>query len=58
VGAGRRRQGTVSHHIFDAFAPEDALQSVMAFFDRHPALGFSWSMMFSENRYPLFGIML
>jgi hypothetical protein len=25
---------------------------------RHPALGHCWSMMFSENRYPLFGIML
>jgi hypothetical protein len=26
--------------------------------NRHPALAFSWSMIFSENRYPLFGIML
>jgi len=26
--------------------------------NRHPALAYSWSMMFSENRYPLFGIML
>jgi hypothetical protein len=26
--------------------------------NRHPALGYFWSMMFSENRYPLFGIML
>jgi hypothetical protein len=26
--------------------------------NRHPALGYWWSMMFSENRYPLFGIML
>jgi len=25
---------------------------------RHPALAYCWSMMFSENRYPLFGIML
>jgi hypothetical protein len=25
--------------------------------NRHPALGYFWSMMFSENRYP-FGIML
>jgi hypothetical protein len=25
---------------------------------RHPALAFWWSMIFSENRYPLFGIML
>jgi hypothetical protein len=25
---------------------------------RHPALFFSWSMIFSENRFPLFGIML
>src|SRR5215211_125858 len=25
---------------------------------RHPALGYCWSMIFSENRYPLFGIML
>jgi len=25
---------------------------------RHPALGYCWSMMFSENRYALFGIML
>jgi hypothetical protein len=26
--------------------------------NRHPALGFCWSMIFSENRCPLFGIML
>jgi hypothetical protein len=26
--------------------------------NRHPALGICWSMIFSENRYPLFGIML
>src|ERR1043166_562786 len=26
--------------------------------NRHPALSYSWSMIFSENRYPLFGIML
>src|SRR5215211_6306284 len=26
--------------------------------NRHPALGYCWSMIFSENRYPLFGIML
>src|SRR5215472_3407221 len=26
--------------------------------NRHPALGYCWSMMFSENRYPLSGIML
>jgi hypothetical protein len=26
--------------------------------NRHPASGYCWSMMFSENRYPLFGIML
>ena len=26
--------------------------------NRHPALAFCWSMIFSENRYPLFGIML
>ena len=26
--------------------------------NRDPALGYCWSMMFSENRYPLFGIML
>jgi hypothetical protein len=26
--------------------------------NRHPALTYSWSMMFSENRFPLFGIML
>jgi len=25
---------------------------------RHPALAHWWSMIFSENRYPLFGIML
>jgi hypothetical protein len=25
---------------------------------RHSALAFWWSMIFSENRYPLFGIML
>jgi hypothetical protein len=25
---------------------------------RHFALSFYWSMIFSENRYPLFGIML
>jgi hypothetical protein len=26
--------------------------------NRHPALAYCLSMMFSENRYPLFGIML
>jgi hypothetical protein len=26
--------------------------------NRHPALAFRWSMIFSENRHPLFGIML
>jgi hypothetical protein len=26
--------------------------------NRHHALTYSWSMIFSENRYPLFGIML
>src|SRR5215204_3534123 len=26
--------------------------------NRHPALGYCWSMIFSENRYPLFGITL
>jgi hypothetical protein len=26
--------------------------------NRHPALAYWWSMIFSEDRYPLFGIML
>ena len=26
--------------------------------NRHPALGYWWSMIFSENRFTLFGIML
>jgi acyl-[acyl carrier protein]--UDP-N-acetylglucosamine O-acyltransferase len=26
--------------------------------NRHHALTYSWSMIFSENRFPLFGIML
>jgi hypothetical protein len=26
--------------------------------NHHPALMLCWSMIFSENRYPLFGIML
>jgi hypothetical protein len=26
--------------------------------NRHRALAYCWSMIFSENRYPLFGIML
>src|SRR5260370_31070178 len=26
--------------------------------NRHPALPYCWSMIFSENRFPLFGIML
>jgi hypothetical protein len=26
--------------------------------NRHPALAYCWSMIFSENRFPLFGIML
>jgi hypothetical protein len=26
--------------------------------NRHPALLYWWSMIFSENRYPLFGIIL
>jgi hypothetical protein len=25
--------------------------------NRHPALSFCWRMIFSENRFPLFGIM-
>jgi hypothetical protein len=25
--------------------------------NHHPALSFCWSMIFSENRHPLFGIM-
>jgi len=25
--------------------------------DRHPALSFCWRMIFSEDRFPLFGIM-
>jgi hypothetical protein len=26
--------------------------------NRHPAPAYCWSMIFSENRFPLFGIML
>jgi len=26
--------------------------------NRHPALAYRWSMISSENRFPLFGIML
>jgi hypothetical protein len=26
--------------------------------NRHPALAYCWSMIFSESLYPLFGIML
>jgi hypothetical protein len=26
--------------------------------NRHPARAYWWSMIFSENRFPLFGIML
>jgi hypothetical protein len=26
--------------------------------NRYPALGYWWSMILSENRYPLFGIVL
>jgi hypothetical protein len=33
-------------------------QSGMTFFECHPALSFCLSMIFSENRYPLFRIML
>jgi len=40
------------------FLPSLFLLSLWRPMNRHPALGYCWSMMFSENRYPLFGIML
>jgi hypothetical protein len=46
-----------------AFAAPGAKRSATLEWDdfssnRHPALAYCWSMIFSENRYPLFGIML
>ncbi|HEV3184403.1 MAG TPA: hypothetical protein VGZ49_05955 [Xanthobacteraceae bacterium] len=46
--------------------PQGALKRDGFSANRHPALGYSWSMIFSENRYPsritcgtgFFGIML
>src|SRR5215218_8284233 len=45
-----RKQGGTSKPMF---LERDDFSS-----NRHPALGYCWSMIFSENRYPLFGIML
>jgi len=38
--------------------PDHALERDELWFDRHPALAFCLSMIFSENRIPLFRIML
>ena len=51
---GAHSRTTVQHLGLDSPPPErDDLSS-----NRHPALRYWWSMIFSENRYPLFGIML
>jgi hypothetical protein len=39
-------------------APENALERDHLKLNRHRALDLWWSMIFSENRYPLFRIML
>jgi hypothetical protein len=49
--AGVREEKTGDAH--EPFLERDDFSS-----NRHPALPFPWSMIFSENRYPLFGIML
>jgi hypothetical protein len=42
-------------HVFDH---ERSLERDDFSSNRHPALAYCWSMIFSENQYPLFGIML
>jgi hypothetical protein len=49
----RRRAAPFSLLQPNTYLERDELSS-----NRHPALHYWWSMIFSENRYPLFGIML
>jgi hypothetical protein len=41
-----------------SYSTAPALERDELWFDRHPALAFCLSMIFSENRIPLFRIML
>jgi hypothetical protein len=50
--------GELPHMQGDFPSPPAGLKRDDFSSNRHPALGYWWSMMFSENRYPLFGIML
>src|SRR5262245_8277374 len=46
------------HDITSIAAPGLSLERDDVSSNRHPALAYWWSMIFSKNRYPLFGIML
>jgi hypothetical protein len=48
-------RGLPQHHVWSSFP---ALERDDVRFARHHALGSWWSMIFSENRCTLFGIML
>jgi len=50
-------QGDLIRHVADAVT-RMALERDCFSSSRDPAPGYCWSMIFSENRYPLFGIML
>jgi len=45
-------------HRGQAFKTIAQLERHAFYSNRHIALSYAWSMIFSENRYPLFGIML
>jgi hypothetical protein len=53
VKLGKRGAGHLLFSRLDRVLKRDDFSS-----NRHPALGYCLSMIFSENRYPLFGIML
>jgi hypothetical protein len=61
IPAARRQKSACPRLLPAGAGPAARVNGAKAgwlFSHRHPALGYRWSMMFSENRYPLFGIML
>jgi hypothetical protein len=57
--AGRKRiKGKSWGLCFDSIKAGKALKQDEFSLNRHPALAFCLSMIFSENRFALFGIML
>jgi hypothetical protein len=62
--AGENPSWPIAPHIWDRWRSDGfrCTQTVLEQDDlplnRYPALAYCWSMIFSENRYPLFGIML